>query len=231
MKNPVADGFTFALQSNDVSARGGSGGGLGYANIPNSVALKFDIYDSNGEGENSIGLHVGGAQPTIPATDLTGSGIVLTSGDIFQVHLIYNGIALQVTITDTNTSASYTTIFPIDIAAALGTSQVYAGFTGGTGGSTVTTDILTWTFTPVSQQVAADPTFGPSPGTYRNALEVSLNSLTPNATIYYTIDGSQPSRSSAVYTAPIQVNGESLTITAFASAANLSDSPIVTAHT
>jgi len=228
MKNPSADGFTFAIQSNGVSAKGPYGGALAYATIPNSVALKFDIYNNSGEGTNSIGVYTGGAQPTIPATNLTGSGIILTSGDVFHVHLVYNGAALQVSITDTNTSASYSAIFPVDIPGALGTSQGYVGFTGGTGGFTVTTDILNWTLTPVSAQTAADPTFSPAPGMYTNTLQASLVSLTPNATIYYTTDGSQPSHQSAVYSGPIQVNGNSLTVKAFASAMNFNDSPIVT---
>jgi len=228
MQNPVADGFTFAIQSGGLTAIGALGGALGYAGIANSFALKFDIYNNQGEGTDSIGVYTAGAQPMTPATDLTGSGIVLRSGDVFHVHLVYNGTALQVSITDTNTSASYVTTFPVNIPGALGTSQGYVGFTGGTGGSTVTTNILSWTFTPVSAQVTADPTFSPAPGTYTNALPVSLSSLTPNATIYYTTDGSQPSHTSTVYSGPIQVIGNSLTVKAFASAANFSDSPIVT---
>lgn len=228
MKNPVADGFTFAIQSDGVSAKGLYGEALAYATIPNSFALKFDIYSNSGEGTNSIGIYTGGAQPTIPATNLMGSGIILTSGDVFHVHLVYNGAALQVSITDTNTSASYSAIFPVDIPGALGTSQGYVGFTGGTGGYTVTTDILNWTLTPVSAQAAADPTFNPTPGIYTNTLQASLTSLTPNATIFYTMDGSQPTHESATYTGPIEVNGNSLTVKAFASAANVNDSPIVT---
>jgi hypothetical protein len=228
MTNPYADGFTFALQSNDVFAKGAYGGALGYAPIPNSVALKFDVYNNNGEGKNSIGVYTGGVQPTTPATDLTGSGIVLTSGDTFHVHLVYNGTALQVSITDTNTAAAYSAVFPVDIPGALATSQGYAGFTGGTGGYTVTTDIYNWTLTSLIQQSTADPTVSPIPGIYPNALQVSLHSLTPNATIYYTVDGSQPNHQSAVYTGPIQVGGNSLTIKAFASSVNLTDSPIVT---
>src|SRR6202007_1156372 len=100
-----------------------------------------------------MSIYPGGVEPMTPATDLTGSGIVLTSGDIFHVHLVYNGTALQVGITDPNTSASYLTTYPVNIPGALGTSQGFVGFTGGTGGSTVTTDILNWTYTPVSQQV------------------------------------------------------------------------------
>ena len=230
MKNPSADGFTFAIQNNGVSAKRPYGGALAYATIPNSFALKFDIYSNSGEGKDSIGVYMGGAQPTIPATDLTGSGIILTSGDLFHVHLVYNGTALQVSITDTNTSAAYSTIFPVDIPGALGTSQGYVAFTGGTGGLTVTTDVLSWTLTPVSTQTAADPTLNLTPGVYTNTLQASLTSLTPNATIYYTMDGSQPSHQSAVYSGPIQVNGNSLTVKAFASAANVNDSPIVTGH-
>lgn len=228
MVNPSADGFTFAIQSNGTSALGVYGGDLGYANIRNSFALKFDIYNNSGEGKNSIGVYTGGAVPTVPATDLSGTGILLTSGDVFHVHLVYNGTVLQVGITDKNTAASYTTTFPVNIAGALGTSQGFAGFTGGTGGATVTTNILSWTYTPVSQVVTADPTFSLAPGTYTTAVQVGLKSLTPNVTIYYTVDGSQPSHASATYSAPIQVNGNSITVRAFASAAGFEDSPIVT---
>ncbi len=228
MVNPGADGFTFALQGRGTSALGSYGGALGYAGIPDSVALKFDIYDNSGEGKNSIGIYTGGEQPMVPATDLTGSGILLTSGDVFHVHLIYNGTALQVAITDTKTSATYSAAFPIDIPGALGTSLGFVGFTGGTGSMTLTTDILNWTFTPGAQMVAAEPMFSPSPGTYPSAVQVSLSSLTPNATIYYTIDGSQPGNTSAVYQGPIRVSANALTVKAFARALGLQDSPIVT---
>jgi hypothetical protein len=72
---------------------------------------------------------------------------VLRSGDPFQVNLVYNGAVLTVTITDTNTSAMYTGSFPVDIAAALGTTSGYIGFTGGTGGLTVKTEIYSWLLT------------------------------------------------------------------------------------
>jgi hypothetical protein len=133
MINPAADGFTFALQSSGLTARGSTGGGLGYGvfnggrSIPNSVALKFDIYNNAGEGKDSIGVYVNGATPTVPATDLTGTGIVLTSGHIFNVNLIYSGTVLTVNLVDTITSATYTTNFTVDIPGALGTTAGYAG--------------------------------------------------------------------------------------------------------
>ncbi len=50
---------------------------------------------------------------------------------------------------------------------------------------------------------AATPVISPTPGTYNIIQSVTLNTSTPNATIYYTLDGSYPSTSSPVYTGPI----------------------------
>ena len=63
----------------------------GTGGIPNSVAVKFDLYDNFGEGIDSTGLYVNGASPTIPFVDMTGTGIDLHSGDLFDVHMIYGG--------------------------------------------------------------------------------------------------------------------------------------------
>jgi hypothetical protein len=46
--------------------------------------------------------------------------------------------------------------------------------------------------------------------------------------MHYTVDGSQPLDSSAVYTAPVMVKGTALTIKAFASAPGNKDSAVVT---
>ena len=152
----TADGFTFALQANSTAALGVAGGPLGYGldsstgtgGIPNSVAVKFDLYDNFGEGSDSTGLYVNGASPTIPFVDMTGSGIDLHSGDIFDVHMIYGGGSLAMTITDTVTKAMFTHTWTIDIPTTIGATTAYAGFTGGTGGVTATQNILTWTLGP-----------------------------------------------------------------------------------
>lgn len=56
---------------------------------------------------------------------------------------------------------------------------------------------------------------------------VELTTSTPDATIYYTVDGSQPTTSSDVYSAPITIN-EDTTIKAFAAADGLESSDVVT---
>ena len=78
LSQPNADGMAFVIQNNSPTALGGGGGALGYgpltsgaaASVPNSVAIKFDIYDNDGEGTNSTGLYTGGVDPTIPADAL-----------------------------------------------------------------------------------------------------------------------------------------------------------------
>ncbi len=53
---------------------------------------------------------------------------------------------------------------------------------------------------------AAMPNFSPAAGTYTSTQTLSIGSVTPSATIYYTTDGSTPTTSSAMYTGPITVS-------------------------
>ena len=223
----VADGFTFTIQDGSPTAIGTGGGNLGYApGITKSVAIKFDIYNNNGEGSDSTGLYINGAQPITPAIDLTSSGIVLSSGDTIAAQLVYNGTALTLNLTDTVTGNTFSYPFTINIPATVGANTAYIGFTASSGGYTAIQNIKTWTFTS-GTLVASEPVFSPVPNTYTSAQNVSLSSTSPGATIYYTVDGSTPTHSSAVYGAPIVVSGPSLTIRAFASATGDQDSPIV----
>lgn len=147
LQNAQADGFTFTIQTNGPTALGAAGGSLGYQGIPNSVAVKFDLYNNSGEGVDSTGLYTNGAAPTVPAIDLSNTGIDLHSGHIFAVDIAYDGSTLQVTISDTQTAATATQSYQIDIPSTIGSPLAYVGFTGGTGGLTATQEILTWTYT------------------------------------------------------------------------------------
>jgi len=152
LTKPNADGMTFAIQNTGTAALGASGGSLGYGSgsplgIPKSVAVKFDLFQNSGEGNNSTGLYINGASPTSPAVTL-GGGVNLHSGNIFQVHITYDGTTLAMTITDTVTNATFTTSWAIDIPGTVGASTAYVGFTGGTGGQTATQEVITWTYGP-----------------------------------------------------------------------------------
>ena len=100
LSDAMADGITFTIQNSSAGAKalGPTGGGLGYGpdtpggtlGISNSVAVKYDLYNNDGEGEDSTGLYTNGASPTVPATDMTSSGVILNNGDTMTVHITYN---------------------------------------------------------------------------------------------------------------------------------------------
>jgi fibronectin type 3 domain-containing protein len=171
--NAAADGFTFCIQTAGPTALGRSGGGLGYGpdragnpgGIPQSVAVKFDFFDNQGEGNDSTGLYTDGAAPTVAGSkDLTSSGIDLHSGDIFTVMMNYGGGILKVSITDAVTGASAMQFYAIDIPGTVGSSTAFLGFTGATGLMTATQSILDWTFGPPMTPPLAPINVGVNPG-------------------------------------------------------------------
>lgn len=160
----IADGFTFVLVNAEPdvvqagsAALGGNGGALGFSGIANDaaagfdnfdMAIKFDLFSNDGEGSDSTGLYVNGALPTVPAVDLTGSGINLHNGHTFHGHLVYDGAGnLVLSLTDTQTNATWSHSFPVDIPKTIGGVSAYIGFTGGTGLDTARQEILSWSFT------------------------------------------------------------------------------------
>ena len=227
-----ADGFTFAIQSVSPTAIGSGGGSLGYGSLASSVAVKFDIHNNAGEGNNSTGLYINGAVPTVPATTI-GGGVTLASGDILQAQLNYDGTTLTLTITDTTTpSETFTTSWPVNIPATVGGNGAYVGFTAGTGGATATQEILTWTYSTSGISQAAPPTFSLPPGTYTGTQSVTLSDSTPNSSIFYTLDGSTPATaaggSTFLYSSAIAV-ATSETIQAVATASGSATSSVARA--
>ena len=85
--------------------------------------------------------------------------------------------------------------------------------------------IVNATFSQLPQ--VATPTFSPEPGYFTSVQNVTIACTTANATIYYTLDGSDPTTTSAVYTESIEV-GETTTIKAFAVKDGMLDSEMVT---
>lgn len=174
---PNADGFTFTIEAGPPDIRGGSGGGLGYVNIANSIAVKFDVYDdAAGPVASTTGLYVNGAppgdspgQPIDPVnTAMPGNSVDLTTNaqgvstginfhtnptDDYRVHLVYDGTTLTETLTDVTKSISVTQAYTIDIPGTIATPCAYVGFTGGTGGQHAEQDITKWTFTSGNAQL------------------------------------------------------------------------------
>jgi hypothetical protein len=57
-----------------------------------------------------------------------------------------------------------------------------------------------------SGYTVSNPTFSPAAGTYDTTVLVTLQTLTANANIYYTLDDTEPTESSLLYVAPIELN-------------------------
>ena len=167
---PNADGFTFTLQAGTPDMVGGDGGGLGYVNIPNSIAVKFDLYDdAAGPTASTTGVFVNGAppgdspgigiDPTAPAMpgnsidmktnaqgNATGIDFHANPGDDYRVHLVYDGTTLTETVTDVTRNVTVTQAYTIDIPGTIGMPCALVGFTGADAGQRAEQDITKWTF-------------------------------------------------------------------------------------
>jgi hypothetical protein len=239
LTNANADGFTFTIQDNSSTIVGPPGSGLGYGaytptsalGIPLSVAVKCDLYNNDGEGSDSTGMYTDGASPTVPAVDMTSSGVNLHSGDIMNVHMTYDGTTLTWTITDAATGASFSDSVAVNIPSTVGSSTAYVGFTASTGGASSIQEILSWTYASSgqSESPAATPTFSEGTGTYTGTQSITLNDATSGATIYYAINAT-PTTSSTKYTAgtPITVS-TSETLEAIAVATGYTQSNVASA--
>ena len=97
----------------------------------------------------------------------------------------------------------------------------------GTYNITINAGTGAFTISKVLEQVAT-PTFSPVEGTYTEAQSVSILCATDGATIYYTIDGTEPTTSSTEYSAPITVS-ETTTIKAMAVKSGMTNSETATA--
>ena len=159
-----ADGMTFTIQNQGMDALGNAGGGLGYAGIKQSMAVKFDTVP-NQWGENpdpsasSTGLYANGEIPA-GGYDLLKDNVDLRSQHVFRVNLRYDGRTLHVRIADETTGAISTQSYPVDIPKIVGGQTAFIGFTAATGLGTASHDLHRWYFaspTLPSRRVGAVP--------------------------------------------------------------------------
>jgi len=180
----LANGFTFCIQNVAPTALGGNSAGLGYQDIPKSVAIKFNFYDFQSEGSDSTGVYTNGEPPVLPSTDISSSGIQLNSGDSIQAQVTYDGTTLKLDLLDLISNAKFTMSKDIDIPQIVGGNTAYVGFTGGTGGLSASQKILTWTYTAQSAP-APNPSFAIS----SSALTTILAGGSSTSTITITPSG------------------------------------------
>jgi hypothetical protein len=143
-----ADGMTFALQSQGLSALGDTGGAHGYAGSPSvspSVGVDISLFPQLVllQNEQFSIVENGSLTPIASAPSS-----VLLFGQPFTVWVDYDATAhsLQVFVSQDSTKPSTPLVAAnVDLAGALGPTA-YPGFTAATGALDTNFDVLDWTF-------------------------------------------------------------------------------------
>ena len=165
-----ADGIVFVVQTVSNTA-GGSGGGIGYTGISNSVGAEFDTWN-NGSGfgdpdGNHVAIDLNGvfspANLAIPIAQR------MNNGASWFAWVDYNGAAdlLEVRLSQ-NESRPINALLSrtVDLETVLGVPAAFAGFTSGTGAAGGYHDIVRWTFVDDFAPVEPGPSPVPEPGTF-----------------------------------------------------------------
>jgi hypothetical protein len=121
----------------------------------------------------------------------------------------------------TSASAAYSGAVTINATATLKAIAVKDGLNPSA--------VLTAVYTITSDtQTAETPTATPSDGTYTAAQSVTLASTTAGAVIHYTLDGTEPTTASAVYSGAVNISATA-TLKAIAVKDGLNNSAVLTA--
>jgi hypothetical protein len=145
-------------------------------------------------------------------------------------------------ITISTTTANATIFYTLDgtppQTSATGATKKYTGSITITSATTIkavatasgfnTSMLASAAYTVSAVQMAATPSFNPPAGAVAPGTTVAISTTTPNATIYYTTNGADPTSSSTQYTAPIAITA-AVTIKALAIASGLANSAVASA--
>ncbi len=239
----TAYGYCFVVQNDpNGTAASGDSNGLGtfaYSLNPpdtapeNSVIIAFDCTPAVGTGEGNFGLSPSmihcncNGLPLIdngllPIEDLAPQGFALNNADHFNAHIVYDGTILSVLLTNITTGAQAYAQWAVNIPAVTGADTAYIGFTGGViSPASVYTTQWDW-YTNYNERLAA-PTSNVASGQYTSTQTVTLSGPS-GATIYYTTNGTPPTRQSSVYSSALTVSSNEIIRTRSGNVTNWEDS-------
>ncbi|MGB8262165.1 MAG: chitobiase/beta-hexosaminidase C-terminal domain-containing protein, partial [Terracidiphilus sp.] len=162
------------------------------------------------------GTATGSTATALPAfTPIAG---IYNSPQTVAIADVTTGAAIYYTVdgsTPTPSSTKYKTALTVSQTTTIKAIATSAGYSNSA--------VATATYT-INLAAAAAPTFKPAAATYGEAQSVTIGSSTPNATIYYTTNGTTPTAGSTRYTVPVPVTASGTTIKAIAVATGYANS-------
>ena len=174
---PGADGIAFLIQNAGTNAIGYPGGGLGYENIPNSLAIEYDTFsndstqienyfDPNG---NHVAVQSMKGNANTPKHNKTAniamnSNIfpIVSNGRIYYSQIDYSAEKKTLSVyLDTNKTLTNRVLFlqNFDLASYVslnGGTKAVMGFTSATGCATQMHEIMSWDICLESSEPATD---------------------------------------------------------------------------
>ncbi|WP_343834704.1 chitobiase/beta-hexosaminidase C-terminal domain-containing protein, partial [Bacillus horti] len=185
-----------------------------------AIAVKEGMSDSEVLEEHYTVLPP--EQVVAPVADPAGGEYA--AGTSVELATATSGAAIYYT-TDgrepTRSSTEYTAPIEITEAVTIKAIAVKDGMTD--------SEMLEEHYTVLPPEQVVAPVADPAGGEYAAGTSVELTTETSGATIYYSTDGSDPTRSSAEYTAPIEIT-EAMTIKAIAVKDGMRDSEVLEEH-
>jgi hypothetical protein len=191
---------------------------IGAETVLRAVAYTNGFVDS---AVNTAIYQISSGTPTAAAPTFNPTGGTYASTQLVSIASSTAGASIRYT-TDGSTPTSMTgTIYSGPVAITSNTVLNAIAYTNGFVNSSVSGASYTIT------GVAGTPVFTPAPGTYANSQSVTMSSPTPDASIYYTTNGSDPSVNGTLYSGPILIISPA-TFEAIATAPGASSSAIAT---
>ena len=198
------------LNYSDVVGQGKSGGGAGFEYAVSPINFSF----SNAYGNSAHIKAYGGCGITLSGATITKVVINATTASYIKTWSAAVGDVSVSSATATWTGSASELVLSNTATAQARITSIVVTYT--TGGDTPAVPTLT------------KPTFTPADGTaFDESMDVTIEA-DEGATIYYTINGDEPSTTSAVYTEPFTIT-ETTTVKAYAVKDGSNDSQVATA--
>lgn len=150
---PGADGFAFVIQDLGTSLTGTGGSGLGYENLPRSLAVEFDTFGFSPETDNHVSVQSRGNQPN-HANDIYSLGQAEASFDLNdgQPHTALIRYRPGVLLLYLDGDATASLVIAVNLQNVNGdnildgSGDAWVGFTAATGFFSEDHDLLDWSF-------------------------------------------------------------------------------------